>query len=125
MENKYSSTPFISCNIKNRDSGDLLFKPYVTLNRNGLNLGVIGLSNMIPDTMTSVKTEDYISAGNKYIKEINAPAATKSSYAKYKDMKYKDVLDKRKGYTTIFQYCPNCGKKVNWKAIKQEIDNLG
>ena len=64
MENKYSSIPFISGNIKDRYSGELLFKPYVTLNRDGLNLGVIGLSNMIPDTMTSVSVEDYIISGN-------------------------------------------------------------
>ena len=70
MENKYSSIPFISGNIKDRDSGKLLFKPYVTLNRDGLNLGVIGLSNMIPDTMTSVSVEDYIISGNRLINEI-------------------------------------------------------
>ncbi len=70
MENKYSSIPFISGNIKDRESGELLFKPYVTINRDGLNLGVIGLSNMIPDSMTSVSAEDYISAGNRLINEI-------------------------------------------------------
>ena len=70
MENKYSSIHFISGNIKDRKSGKLLFKPYITLNRDGLILGVIGLSNMIPDTMTSVITEDYISSGNNLIKEI-------------------------------------------------------
>ena len=70
MENKYSSIPFISGNIKDRDSGELLFKPYVTLNRDGINLGVIGLSNMIPDTMNSVSVEDYIISGNRLINEI-------------------------------------------------------
>ena len=70
MENKYSSIPFISGNIKDRASGELLFKPYVTIIRDGLNLGVIGLSNMIPDTMTSVSIEDYITSGNRLIDEI-------------------------------------------------------
>ena len=70
MENKYSSIPFISGNIKDRSSGELLFKPYVTINRDGLNLGVIGLSDMIPDTMANLSTDDYISSGNSLIKEI-------------------------------------------------------
>ena len=70
MEDKYSSLPFISGNIKDRESGELVFKPYVILKKDGLNLGVIGLSNMIPDTMSVVITEDYISSGNNLIKEI-------------------------------------------------------
>ena len=70
MENKYSSLPFISGNIKDSESGELVFKPYVILNKDGLNLGVIGLSNMIPDTMSAVSIEDYISSGNNLIKEI-------------------------------------------------------
>ena len=70
MENKYSSIPFISGNIKNKESGDFIFKPYVILDKDGLNLGVIGLSNMIPDTMSSVIAEDYISAGNILINDI-------------------------------------------------------
>ena len=72
MENKYSSIPFISGNIKDKASGELLFKPYVTIIRDGLNLGVIGLSNMIPDTMTSVSIEDYITSGNRLIDEIKS-----------------------------------------------------
>lgn len=36
----------------------------------------------------------------------------------------KDYLDRRKGWTNMFNYCPICGKKINWvklrKALKEE-----
>jgi len=38
---------------------------------------------------------------------------------KYKsDRKPIDFLDRRHGYMTIFNYCPYCGEKINWKDIK-------
>ncbi|HUU53242.1 MAG TPA: hypothetical protein VMW44_01210 [Candidatus Bathyarchaeia archaeon] len=34
------------------------------------------------------------------------------------DIKPVDFLDRRRGYMTIFNYCPYCGEKINWKDIK-------
>ena len=70
MENKYKSIPFISANIKYRNTGELMFRPYVIEERDGLKLGIIGLSNMVPDTMTNLLVDDYIEAGNKIIKNL-------------------------------------------------------
>ena len=70
MENTYKSIPFISANIKYRNTGELLFKPYVIEERDGLKLGIIGLSNMVPDSMVNLLVDDYIEAGNKFIKNL-------------------------------------------------------
>ena len=70
MEKKYKSIPFISANIKYKDTGELLFEPYVIEERDGLKLGIIGLSNMVPDTMTNIIMDDYIKIGNTYIKKL-------------------------------------------------------
>ena len=70
METKYKSIPFISANIKYKDTGELLFKPYVISERDGLRLGIIGLSNMVPDTMTNIIMDDYIKTGNTFIKNL-------------------------------------------------------
>jgi len=30
-------------------------------------------------------------------------------------------LDGRKGYMTKFKFCPNCGERIDWKAIKNDL----
>ena len=32
-----------------------------------------------------------------------------------------DFLDKRKGYSRLFNYCPYCGEKINYKLIKENL----
>ena len=94
MEQKFSNIPFISANIKSAATGELLFKPYRVVNKDGLNIGVLGLTNMVPDTMRSVVMDDYISTGIKYIKElknkvdlivllVNADRTSQSSLSKH------------------------------------------
>ena len=38
----------------------------------------------------------------------------------------KDYLDRRRGLATLFNYCPWCGKKINWtkvrKMVKEEVN---
>ena len=70
MEEKYNSIPFVSANIKYKDTGELLFRPYIVEERDGLKIGVIGLSNMVPDTMTNIIADDYIKSGNTFIKNL-------------------------------------------------------
>ena len=70
MEEKYKSIPFVSANIKYKDTGELLFRPYIIEERDGLKIGIIGLSNMVPDTMTNLIADDYIKTGNTFIKNL-------------------------------------------------------
>ena len=62
--------PFISSNLRDAATGELLFKPYVIIERNGLKLGIVGVTNMKPDTMKAVSADDYVTAGNKFIDQI-------------------------------------------------------
>lgn len=36
----------------------------------------------------------------------------------------KDYLDKRKGYANLFNYCPNCGTKINWAKLKKALEEI-
>ena len=36
-------------------------------------------------------------------------------------IKLKDVFDARKGNFHRYNYCPDCGRKINWRKIKGEI----
>ena len=51
MEKIYTSVPFISANIRDKNTNKLIFSPYKIIQRESLSIGVIGLANMIPDTM--------------------------------------------------------------------------
>lgn len=37
------------------------------------------------------------------------------------DYKPVDFLDRRRGYMTMFNHCPYCGEKINWRSIRKEI----
>ena len=64
--------PFVSANIRDSKSNELIFKPYEIIERNNLKIGIIGLTNNLPDTSKSLKADDYIDSGIKYVKEISS-----------------------------------------------------
>lgn len=37
------------------------------------------------------------------------------------DWRPSDFLDGRKALTDSFNYCPECGEKLNWKLLKQSV----
>lgn len=57
---------------------------------------------------------------NSHSKTINA-LNVKSNGQRKEDYKPIDFLDRRKGYMTMFNHCPYCGEKINWKDIKKAI----
>jgi len=63
--------PFISSNLKDSKTEELLLKPYVTFQKDGLEIGVIGVTDNLPDTSKQILADDYIEAGNKYIDLIS------------------------------------------------------
>lgn len=65
-----TSIPFISANLRDAATGDLLFKPYIIVERGTLKIGIIGLTDMVPDTMKSVSSDDYLESGKAAIGEI-------------------------------------------------------
>jgi len=65
-----STTPFISANLRDADTYKLLFEPYLLIQRQGLTIGVVGLTNLVPDTTSAVVMEDYLAAGRRAIDRI-------------------------------------------------------
>ncbi len=67
-----SNLSFISANIVDAESGDLVFNPYIISERNGIKIGVIGLTNKLPAVAKELKLDDYVTAGQKYIDLIES-----------------------------------------------------
>ena len=72
MRKKYAGIDFISANLRDKVTNELIFSPYKIIKKDYLNIGVIGLTNMVPDSMKSIIVVDYVKAGNDYIKKIES-----------------------------------------------------
>jgi len=72
LESLVASTgiPFISANIRDKATGDLVFDPYVILERGPFKIGVIGVTNLLPEWVNELTMDDYIKAGQAYIKKL-------------------------------------------------------
>lgn len=42
--------------------------------------------------------------------------------SRFSGINFHEYLDGRKGYTTKFYYCPWCGKEIDWKKIKKDLE---
>ena len=62
-----TSIPFISANLLDPDTEEPIFKPYTIIDRGGVTFGVIGLTDLVPDTIDRILVEDYTLAGNIYL----------------------------------------------------------
>jgi len=67
---KRTGIPFISSNLKDSKTNELILDPYATFQRDGLRIGVVGVTDNLPDTSKQILADDYIEAGNKYINLI-------------------------------------------------------
>jgi 2',3'-cyclic-nucleotide 2'-phosphodiesterase (5'-nucleotidase family) len=54
----------------NTQTNQLLFNPYIIIEREGLKIGVIGLTNLLPKTIKNIRANDYITAGKSMIKKV-------------------------------------------------------
>ena len=68
---KKTDTPFLSANLKSSKTNELLFEPYLILNRGNLTIGIVGVTSLLPDSSTSVVADDFIQAGNTYIDKLS------------------------------------------------------
>jgi 2',3'-cyclic-nucleotide 2'-phosphodiesterase (5'-nucleotidase family) len=64
---KNSTIPFISANLRVKETGELAFKPYVIISRNMLKIGIIGVTDYLPKEVNELYKEDYLSTGHKMI----------------------------------------------------------
>ena len=67
---KSTSIPFISANLKNAQSNELIFDPFITIKRSGITIGVIGLTDLVPDSIPDVVVDDFIFAGQAAINKL-------------------------------------------------------
>jgi len=67
---KSTPIPFISANLKDAKTNKLLFDPYIIIKRSGLSLGIIGLTNLVPDSVDGIIMDDYITTGQSMIEKI-------------------------------------------------------
>ena len=65
-----SSINFISANLYDKNTNELLFKPYHTLEYDGVKIGFIGLSEAT--RYESIINKNFISEGNKYIELVDS-----------------------------------------------------
>lgn len=57
---------------------------------------------------------------NTYSKTMNSLTKGNEKILKT-DYTAKDFLDRRKNMMTVFNNCPYCGEKINWREIKKAI----
>lgn len=72
---------------------------------------IIGMRNDYENTdiVTLEELKDHIQRDKEY----------RSPYPDWQTYELSDYCDKRKNTDlTRFEYCPMCGKKIDWKAIK-------
>lgn len=63
---------------------------------------------------------------NSYVEKLYQLSETSIELAKHNMARApifpKSYIDKRKGFATLFNYCPYCGEKLNWKKLRQMLD---
>ena len=62
--------PFISANIIDSKTNQKLFPPHHIIENTGISIGVIGLTNLLPSHVQTIKLEDFISVGKAQIAEL-------------------------------------------------------
>ena len=67
---KNSTIPFISANLREKETGILAFKPYVVIERNKLKIGIIGVTDNLPQAVNDLYKENYLSTGQKLINNL-------------------------------------------------------
>ncbi|MCS5609698.1 MAG: hypothetical protein NZ961_04755, partial [Candidatus Poribacteria bacterium] len=62
--------PFISANIIDNKSGELVFPPHHIISKGGVTIGVIGLTNLLPTHIRDLQISDFVKAGEEQIAEL-------------------------------------------------------
>jgi 2',3'-cyclic-nucleotide 2'-phosphodiesterase (5'-nucleotidase family) len=86
-----TSIPFLSANLRDANTGKLLFEPYIILRRSDLKIGIIGLTDLVPDSIPELIVDNYIITGQEFISKIKKKAdiivmLVNSDRSTYKDL---------------------------------------
>ena len=63
--------PFLSANLRDPISNELIFEPFHIIERGEIKVGIIGVTSKLPDTCKSMIADNYIDAGNHYIDQVS------------------------------------------------------
>ena len=61
---------FISANLRDSQTNELLFEPYIIIEKPGLTLGIIGLVNIVETSGAGITVDDYIATGQSMISNL-------------------------------------------------------
>lgn len=61
---------FISANLRDSKTNELLFEPYIIIEKPGLTLGIIGLVNIVETSGAGITVDDYIATGQSIISNL-------------------------------------------------------
>lgn len=82
---------------------------------------LIGILNDYEQSETnSLYMSDYI---QKLYDQANKSNRLKDIFKDRREIFPPDYLDRRKGYARLYNCCPYCGTKINFKKLKENLKN--
>ncbi len=82
-------------------------------------LGILNSYNQVPENHLEL---------NSYINKLKVMSMESINLSKtskqFKPILAKDFIDRRKGFSILFNFCPLCGEKINWKKLRKELNVL-
>ena len=69
---------------------------------------------------------DQSDTNHLYLSDVKEKLIERSAFStmmidfgnRYKSFQPKDYIDGRRGLSILFNFCPLCGSKINWKGIR-------
>jgi len=69
-----TSIPFVSANLFDKKSGKRVFEPYIIIERPPFKVGIIGVTNLLPEKVTELAMENYLQVGKSFIDKLKRKA---------------------------------------------------
>jgi hypothetical protein len=79
------------------------------------------LNSVYPDESNNIYLDNYMEVLKQA--SVNSIAMNKKIPRYFKRFKPIDFLNKRKGVTTLFSYCPLCGAKIDLPNLRKKLIN--
>ena len=58
---------------------------------------------------------------NTYVEKLQLISQVSANSSLHKALLPKDYIDRRKGFATLFVFCPMCGARINWKRLRGNL----
>ncbi|MFQ6605180.1 MAG: hypothetical protein ACE5D8_06455 [Fidelibacterota bacterium] len=94
--------PFISANLRYKDTGEYAFIPFRIIERDGLKIGITGVTSQLPATIGELAMEPYLTAGKDMIQELQGKADIVVVMVNAKSNEYQQATDTFSGADYLF-----------------------